>query len=273
MKNKILIYDDNCPLCSWYSGLFVKCGLLDKEGRRSFSDLEPSLLNRIDFNKSRNEIPLLDTDSGKLLYGIDALLEILGSRMPWIKRAGSLRPVNWVLRKIYKLVSANRKLITGIRCSPGAIDCSPDMNYRYRFLFLLLCLVFNTVLLFPIHAIILKPVPGYTLSITELQSLHFGLVLVNCITTLAFRKQRAFEYIGQVNMLALISILLLCPLLLLASWFPFPSLIIAYLVLVTVIVFKEYIRRMDYAGILQQHQWIAGINLTTLLGFMLIVFA
>jgi hypothetical protein len=28
MKNKILVYDDHCPLCQWYSGLFVKYGLL-----------------------------------------------------------------------------------------------------------------------------------------------------------------------------------------------------------------------------------------------------
>src|SRR5574339_620126 len=34
MKNKILVYDDNCPLCTWYSGLFVKYGFLHTEGRK-----------------------------------------------------------------------------------------------------------------------------------------------------------------------------------------------------------------------------------------------
>ena len=80
MKNKILIYDDNCPLCSWYSGEFVRFGFLASEGRKAFSSLDTSLLSRIDFEKSRNEIPLLDTENGQVLYGIDALLEILDSK-------------------------------------------------------------------------------------------------------------------------------------------------------------------------------------------------
>ena len=34
---KVLLYDDYCPLCSWYSGLFVKFGLLNAGNRIPFS--------------------------------------------------------------------------------------------------------------------------------------------------------------------------------------------------------------------------------------------
>jgi hypothetical protein len=88
MKSKILIYDDNCPLCTWYSSLFVAWGLLPPEGRKPFSSVEPSLLLSIDLDKSRNEIPLLDTKSGKVLYGIDALLDILGQRTGFYHNGG-----------------------------------------------------------------------------------------------------------------------------------------------------------------------------------------
>ena len=71
MKNKILIYDDNCPLCTWYSGLFVKYGFLTPEGRKPFSTLDEQLISKIDFDKSRNEIPLLDTATDKVLYVIN----------------------------------------------------------------------------------------------------------------------------------------------------------------------------------------------------------
>jgi predicted DCC family thiol-disulfide oxidoreductase YuxK len=81
MENKILIYDDNCPLCTWYSGLFVKYGYLNADGRKPFSTLDSELLAKIDFDKSRNEIPLLDTTTNKVLYGIDALLEILDQKL------------------------------------------------------------------------------------------------------------------------------------------------------------------------------------------------
>jgi hypothetical protein len=272
MKNKILVYDDLCPFCNWYSGLFVRTGLLPRDGRKAFSSLDTELLRMIDINRGRNEIPLIDTSSGTVKYGIDALLEILGTKMPVIKKVGNMTPVNWVLRKIYKLISYNRKLIIGTRCGPGAIDCSPDINYRYRLLFLVLCLLFNTIMLFPIHYSILNELSWYDLSIVELQAVHFGLVFINCSLMLAFRKEKAFEYIGQVNMLALIAILLHVPLLLLSFVGMNEWLNAVYLLIVAVIIFREYLRRMEYAGILQRYKWISAINLTTLVGFILFVF-
>ena len=116
MKNKILVYDDNCPLCTWYSGLFVKYGFLNADGRKPFSTLDEKLLAKIDFDKSRNEIPLLDTSTYKVVYGIDALLEILDQKIPCIKATGNFGPLKWVLKKIYKLVSFNRKVIVAKKC-------------------------------------------------------------------------------------------------------------------------------------------------------------
>jgi len=75
---KILVYDDDCPLCEWYTGLFVKYKLLEPQGRVEFSKIQPAMLSLLDADRGRNEIPLLDTSSGKVLYGIDALLDILG---------------------------------------------------------------------------------------------------------------------------------------------------------------------------------------------------
>ena len=132
MKNKILVYDDNSPLCTWYSGLFVKYGFLNADGRKPFSTLDEKLLAKIDFDKSRNEIPLLDTSTYKVVYGIDALLEILDQKIPYIKATGNFAPLKWVLKRIYKLVSFNRKVIVGKKCGSATIDCSPDYNYLYR---------------------------------------------------------------------------------------------------------------------------------------------
>ena len=110
-SSKILLYDDYCPLCTWYSGLFIRYGFLEKENRVSFSRAELSLLTSIDIEKGKDEIPLYDPDTGQTLYGIDALLDILGTRVPFIKRYGNIKPIKWLLRKIYKLISYNRKVI------------------------------------------------------------------------------------------------------------------------------------------------------------------
>lgn len=272
MKNKVLVYDDNCPLCTWYSGLFVKYGFLNAEGRKPFSTLDVHLLSTIDFAKSRNEIPLLDTSTKKVLYGIDALLEILDQKIPFIKTIGNLPPLKWILKKIYKLISFNRKVIVAKKCGPGTIDCSPDTNYLYRFIFMAVCLVFNTLMLFPFQDNLFSKLSYYHLNLYELQAAHVAFVIINCTLALRFSKAKGYEYLGQVNMLALLVILLLGLLMIIQFFFDSEWLTSAWLILTAAFIFKEYLRRMEYAGILSNNKWIVSMNLLSLTGFILFLF-
>lgn len=273
MKTKILVYDDNCPLCTWYSSLFTRYGFLHPDGRVAFSTLDQEHLKLIDVDKSRNEIPLLDTATGQVVYGIDALLEILGQRFTVIKTIGHTKLVNRVLKKLYKLISFNRKVIVAKKCGPGAIDCVPDMNYFYRILFMLLFLIFNTVMLYPLHNSILSRISFFTVSINELLAAHFFLFGINCLLSLNLKKPTSIEYLGQANMLALIGILLLLPIHLVSQFLdPGENLLLFYLAAVTIVIFREYIRRMEYASVLPANKWIATINFICMGGFIMFLF-
>jgi len=272
MKNKILVYDDNCPLCTWYSGLFVKYGFLSAEGRKPFSTLDDVLLSKLDFDKGRNEIPLLDTSTNKVFYGIDALLEILDQKIPFIKALGNLPALKWFLKRIYKLVSYNRKVIVAKKCGPGSIDCSPDTNYFYRFLFMMISLTFNTIMVIPLHTGLFSQLSYYHITFFEMQAAHFAFVLANCTLAFTFHKEIGYEYLGQVNMLALSVILLLMPLLFLNNFISIEWLNSAYLIGTTVFIFKEYIRRMKYTGILTKNKWVVSLNLLCLTAFILFLF-
>lgn len=272
MHNKILIYDDSCPFCCWYSGLFVKYRFLEQEGRKEFSTLDPGLLDKIDHNRSRNEIPLLDTSSGEVSYGMDALLKILGSKYPLISLVGNLPPIKWILTKLYRLVSFNRKLIVAQKCSKTSIDCTPDINYFYRFLFMILGLILNSLVLFPLHTLVLSRLPYFSISVTQLQFAHIGLVLINCCLALSLTKEKATIYLGQVNMLAITAIILQLPLFLLVNIPGGSYLVMIYHLLLSIFIFKEYLRRMDYAGLLLSHKWLVSTNLASLSGFILFLF-
>lgn len=273
MKNRVLVYDDNCPLCSWYSSLFVTCGLLPATGRQAFSSIDPDLLKQIDFNRSRNEIPLMDIQSGQTWYGIDALLEILGQKIPLIKKTGRVPPVYWFLQKLYKFISFNRKVIVAQKCGPGSIDCTPDINYTYRALFMLFSLVITTVLLAQMHTNVLSFLDAYALDAYELQTAHFGLVGVNVFLSLHLKGPKAFEYMGQVSMLALLAMLVLTPLLIARSMTGLPDwTVYAWFAGTTVLIFREYLRRMQFAGVLLSHHWIGGINLACMAGFVIYLF-
>jgi predicted DCC family thiol-disulfide oxidoreductase YuxK len=276
MKNKslVLIYDDLCPLCTWYTGWFVKSGLLPAEGRKAFSSVKESILSRIDFERGKNEIPLIDLNTNQVWYGIDALLEILDQKIPCVKTIGLLWPIKWFLMKLYKLISFNRKVIVARKCGHGDIDCSPDLNTFYRVLFISLFLVGNTMMLFPVHELILSKLQYYRLGIWELQLAHIGLVVSNILLSISLPRKAALEFLGQVNMLAVITILMLLPLMLFQFTLTIPSWFTGiYLVILTIIIIREYFRRMQYAGTIRDFNYVSAINFVSLaffLGFLFV---
>jgi hypothetical protein len=272
-KDKILVYDDACPLCVAYTSAFVKGGLLTAEGRQSFSNVSAELLHTINFQRSKNEIPLLDPVANKVWYGIDALLEILGQKCPVIKTIGHFKPVNWFLRKLYSFISYNRKVIVAAKASPLKIDCSPSFNLFYRLLFMLVFLAANTLMIYPVHQHLLSKIPMYSLTAGQLFLVHTAMVVINCVLALFMPKQTAIEYLGQVNMLTLVTNLLLVPLLItgaclqLHSWINY-----LYLGLLTIVIFNEYFRRMDYAEILNRYRVVITINLVCVIGLCICLF-
>ncbi|MFI5132122.1 MAG: hypothetical protein ACHQFX_19110, partial [Chitinophagales bacterium] len=206
-------------------------------------------------------------------YGIDSLLEILGQRIPFIQRIGYIKPVNWFLRKLYKLISYNRKVIVARKCGPGTFDCSPAYNVFYRIAFLCLFLVFNSIMLWPLHDHVFSHLSFYHLNYQQLQSGHLVFVGVNCGLASLLHRKMAIEYLGQVNMLAVICILFLTLLLFVTNILPVAEWIVAcYLALLTLFITREYFRRMAYAGILTYHKTIPAINIVCLLLYLVYVF-
>lgn len=272
-NDKILVYDDACPLCVAYTSAFVKTGLLTAEGRQSFSDVSAELLHTINYQRSKNEIPLLDPVTNKVWYGIDALLEIFGSKYPIIKTIGHYKPVNWLLKKLYSFISYNRKVIVAAKASPLKIDCSPSFNLFYRVLFMLVFLVANTLMLYPVHQHLLSKIPEYSLTASQLFLVHTVMVAINCILALFLPKQTAIEYLGQVNMLTLVTNLLLLPLLITGAYLNLHHWVnYLYLGLLTIVIFNEYFRRMDYAEIFNRHKIIMAINLVCVIGLFVCLF-
>ncbi len=76
-NNKIIIYDDNCPLCAAYTKAFVSAGMIQQKNRKSFNTVEPLLLELVDTKRCPNEIPVIDRDSKEVYYGIDGLILFL----------------------------------------------------------------------------------------------------------------------------------------------------------------------------------------------------
>jgi predicted DCC family thiol-disulfide oxidoreductase YuxK len=268
--NTILVYDDSCPLCAAYTRAFVKAGFLSKEERKAFSTIDTDFLATVNMDKGRNEIPLIDLQTKQVWYGIDALLEILDRRIPFIKLIGKIKPVNFLLKKIYKLISYNRRVIVAPAAKPISCDCTPDFNIKYRMAFMLFFLLFNSAVLLPIHTYITEDSFFETTTFMQLQTAHLLLVTDNILLALFIGGRKGIEYIGQVNMLALTVILLLFPLMAINKYIAVANSFVTnfYLAGLTGFIIREYIRRMKFAGIIPEKKWVVFANAFSILLFL-----
>ena len=260
-QTKTIIYDESCPLCAAYTNAFVVTGLVSKDARKNFSTVSPQLISLIDSRRAANEIPVIDAHTNQVWYGIDALLEIFGQRFPLVKKCGNIKPVKWMLIKFYKFISFNRRVIVAKNQAAASYDCTPDFNIRYRLFFMLLFLIFNTCMLAPLQQYLLTKSMFTATTIQQLQWAHTTIVALNILIAASIGQKAGIEYLGQVNMLALLCILLTIPLIIINKY-AHPTSIINNLSLgvITLVIIKEYMRRMKFAGIFKNNLWVAYIN-------------
>ncbi len=191
---KAIIYDDNCPLCHWYTDAFVKADLLSQQGRISFSDLaQTGLADQLDLHRSKHEIPLIDLQGGKTIYGLDSLIYLLNPRFPFIKRAMAISPINYFIRKLYKLISYNRGVMAPSPPRPRLYDCTPDFNRRYRLSFISIAGTLGLAMLF--------------LSLPYSIFFSFILPVLGSLLLLGtrFKAQHYITYLGHLAVLAFLT--------------------------------------------------------------------
>ncbi|MEM9849765.1 MAG: DCC1-like thiol-disulfide oxidoreductase family protein [Bacteroidota bacterium] len=236
--NKALIYDDNCPLCVWYTGLFVKAKLLEK--RIAFSEVSAKDLARIDAVRSKHEIPLLDLEGGETLYGLDSLVDVLNNKIPFLKTIMRIPFVKAFFYWLYQLISYNRRLIVGKKGCNNGFDCTPDFNLTFRSYYLLIS-----------TSIALIIWTGFTKSTDfPVRTIMISLLVIgSAIMLLTTTKLRLrYLYFGQYSTTFLIGSLLLLPSLccqmllgIVPAIFWVVNLILSFAVMA-----REWNRRMDF---------------------------
>ena len=147
LAHKIIIYDDVCPLCKAYTEGFVHLGWLPSENRIGFSQVPQTILNQIDRDRARHEIPLFDTETGETLYGKDALFYILGEQMPVFKPLFRFPLFRAFIFCLYQIITYNRRIIAGSPEPKNGFDCAPDFDGFYRWLYIGLVGVSSILLL------------------------------------------------------------------------------------------------------------------------------
>ena len=137
LENKVIIYDDSCPMCKLYTYWFVAWGFLGSENRIGFATAPADITSHVDLDRGRHEIPLFDRTTKETIYGLAALTHVLGSRWTWLNPFFESRVFMWMFYPLYQIITYNRRVIAGCQACCG-FDCAPDLNRFYRSVYLLI---------------------------------------------------------------------------------------------------------------------------------------
>ena len=104
MKKGTLIYDQDCPLCVWYTNQFIKFGILQEDERLPYFQAIQNSSLKFDQEVAQNKIAFVKAENNEAVYGIDSLLAVLGSRWKMIEIIGNLPGINSLLKLLYLLI-------------------------------------------------------------------------------------------------------------------------------------------------------------------------
>src|ERR1700761_5494244 len=111
LKDHLILYDAECPMCKVYTQAFTSTGMLDNDGRAPYQNLKGFFCPTVDRKRAVNEIALVNTKTGEVTYGIDSLFKVIGNACPIFKPLFACKPFGTAMRKLYAFISYNRKVI------------------------------------------------------------------------------------------------------------------------------------------------------------------
>ncbi|MCU0431877.1 MAG: hypothetical protein MUC87_00315 [Bacteroidia bacterium] len=210
---KILLYDGECPLCDAYSSAFIKAGILQADERRTFSSLHnEEFLCRVDSGRQGNEIPLVDANGGATIYGVDALLYLLGRRWPLVQRVFGKGALRMLAGRMYSFISDNRRIILARRYATLKHSCAPQFRWQSRLRFIVFCVCVAVMVTAAFGA-------GVAAALGNVQSGGVLAALAACGTgwvlqmgvALCMLRRRVWDYWAHLAMLQLLGVLVLLP--------------------------------------------------------------
>jgi hypothetical protein len=243
LTNQTLLYDEDCPLCRVYTKGFITAGMLDENGKKPYCQLSEEEQIFIDVKRASNEIALVDTKNKTVIYGIDSLLKVIGHSFPWMEKVGNLKPIKYCLKKLYSFISYNRKVIIPSKINPEVkLQCVPDFNYKYRFIYIVFATIITTITLYYFSEML------STLSKTNMAReliLAVGQMIFQSAFLVKQEKETTINYLGNLMTVSLMGSIILMPLLVLNTIITLPEMAILGWFGITVgLMFLEHARRI-----------------------------
>lgn len=207
MNTFSLLYDEDCPLCRWYTRLFVKYGILDESGRIPYIRYVALHPEAVDSSIAQTKIACINHQTNQVFYGIDGLVFILGERFHFIRVLGNFKPINLLLKFLYLLFSYNRRIFAPAPNRVVECQCEPPKSIRWRVIFIVLLslIIYWNVDWYFNHFLtdflVGNPVNDLFLLIAQ--------ILFQWIAFVLFKQENSYDYIGHLVFISFLGSLIL----------------------------------------------------------------
>ncbi len=246
LEGYTICYDGVCPMCNLYTRTFVRSGMLDAQGRETYQQLPEPLARHIDRERAVNEIALVNRQTGEVRYGIDSLFAVIGHSFPFLQPLFRQHAFHWLMTRAYRFISYNRRVIVPSALA-GEDGDQPAFHRTYRIAYLLVSWLITAWILSGYTELLEPLLPGSRFY-REFLICGGQVIWQGCLIR-AVRRERSWDYLGNMMTVSLAGGLALLPGLLLGSWLQAPYLFAAYFVLVAGCMFLEHGRRMRLLGL------------------------
>lgn len=242
LKNHMVLYDNECPMCKTYTMAFVKTGMLDLDGRAPYQNTMDNFCTVIDKQRAVNEIALVNTQNGEVTYGVKSLFKIIGNACPVFGPLFSFSPFAWFMTKVYAFISYNRRVIIPAGKVGNSFNYQPSFKLNYRIAYLIFTW-FVTAYILTKYAQHLAGMVPLGNALRE-YFICGGQIIFQAIIIQFYKKPLTWEYLGNLMTISFAGSLLLTLPLLFGQYLPFTALAYTiYFIIVADLMFLEHIRR------------------------------
>jgi predicted DCC family thiol-disulfide oxidoreductase YuxK len=201
LTDKTLLYDGNCAMCTNYTQAFVKMGMLKPSARVSLCCDVMELLAIIDTERARHEIPMLDSTTGEVLYGVDAIAFIAAANYKWLGPLANSQWVKTAARPLYNFISYNRRIIAGTpNNAETVLNFAPRFDLFWRLLLIVTGISYTGLCIYAFSVI------ANIQNIVMMFASVFMYFLLLLGTNIAYNKttEQKWDYIGHLAVLGVI---------------------------------------------------------------------
>lgn len=216
LLNHLILFDAECPMCQLYTKAFVSTGLLEENGRTAYQEYPVQSCPSLDWQRAVNEIALVNQTSGEVSYGIESLLRICGNAIPTLQPLFRFKPFIWIMAKLYAFVSYNRRVIIPASMTSQSFKFQPGFKKHYRIAYLIFSWLLTSVILSSYGKLmigILPKAPAYREFI-----ICGGQIIFQALVLFLYKKEKIWDYLGNLMTISLAGALLLSTVLTLAKW-------------------------------------------------------